>query len=90
MEAPKEVQPITGKVLQSMDSGGYTYVYLQHATKGEKISVSAMPTAKMTVGKKVSLVPGEELRFQEHHPEPDLRQDHLLRGACPEKRVEEG
>ena len=58
MEAPKEVQPITGKVLQSMDSGGYTYVYLQQ-DKGKKIWV-AMPTAKMTVGKKVSLVPGEE------------------------------
>jgi len=58
MEAPKEAKPITGKVLQTMDSGGYTYVYLQQ-DKGKKIWV-AMPTAKMTVGKKVSLVSGEE------------------------------
>ena len=60
MEAPKEAKPITGKVLKTMDSGGYTYVYLQQ-DKGKKIWV-AMPTAKMTVGKKVSLVSGEEFK----------------------------
>ena len=56
--APKESPPITGKVLKTMDSGGYTYVYLQQ--KGGKKVWVAMPTTKMTVGKKVSLVPGEE------------------------------
>jgi len=56
--APQEIPPITGKVLKTMDSGGYTYVYLQQ--KGGKKVWVAMPTAKMSVGKKVSLVPGEE------------------------------
>ena len=55
-----QAPPITGKVLKSMDSGGYTYVYLQQK-KGQKIWV-AFPKAKVTVGKKVSLVPGEEFK----------------------------
>ncbi len=58
MEAPKQSKPLTGKVLETMDSGGYTYVYLQQG-KGKKIWVAA-PTFKTAVGKKVSLVPGEE------------------------------
>lgn len=58
--APKETPPITGKVLNTMDSGGYTYVYLQQQ-KGEKVWV-AFPKTKVAVGKKVSLVPGEEFK----------------------------
>jgi hypothetical protein len=58
--APQETPPITGKVLETMESGGYTYVYLQQK-KGKKIWV-AFPTAKVSVGKKVSLVPGEEFK----------------------------
>lgn len=50
--------PLTGKVLKTMDSGGYTYIHLQQA-KGKKIWV-AVPQTKIAVGKKVSLVPGEE------------------------------
>jgi len=58
--APKETPPITGKVLETMDSGGYTYVHLQQK-KGKKIWV-AFPKAKVSVGKKVSLVPGGEFK----------------------------
>ena len=58
--ALQEAPPITGKVLETMDSGGYTYVRLQQE-KGKKIWV-AFPKAKVRVGKKVSLVPGGEFR----------------------------
>jgi hypothetical protein len=58
--APRETPPINGKVLETMESGGYTYVYLQQK-KGKKIWV-AFPKAKVSVGKKVSLVPGEEFK----------------------------
>jgi len=58
LAAPKESPPLIGKVLKSMDSGGYTYIYLQQ-DKGKKIWV-AVPQTKIAVGKKVALVPGEE------------------------------
>ena len=57
---PQENPPITGKVLETMESGGYTYVYLQQQ-KGKKIWV-AFPKAKVSVGKKVSLVSGAEFK----------------------------
>lgn len=52
--------PLTGKVLKTMDSGGYTYIYLQKKGGG-KIWV-AIPKAKVAVGKKIELVPGEEFK----------------------------
>ena len=58
--APQETPPITGKVLKTLESGGYTYVYLQQK-KGKKIWV-AFPKAKVSVGKTVSLVPGGEFK----------------------------
>jgi hypothetical protein len=58
--APQETPPITGKILETMDSGGYTYVYLLQK-KGQKVWV-AFPKTKVSVGKKVSLVPGEEFK----------------------------
>lgn len=58
--APQEAPPITGKVLKTMESGGYTYVQLQQKN-GKKIWV-AFPKAKVSVGKNVSLVPGGEFR----------------------------
>jgi len=57
---PRENPPITGKVLETMESGGYTYVYLKQK-KGKKIWV-AFPTAKVSVGKTVSLVSGSEFK----------------------------
>jgi hypothetical protein len=52
--------PLTGKVLKTMDSGGYTYINLQKKG-GRKIWV-AIPKAKVAVGKKIELVSGEEFK----------------------------
>ena len=52
--------PLAGKILKSMDSGGYTYIYLQKKG-GKKIWVS-FPKTKVTVGKKIELVRGEEFK----------------------------
>ena len=55
--------PLTGKVLKTMDSGGYTYINLKKKD-GKKIWV-AIPKSKVTVGKTIDLVPGEEfINFQ--------------------------
>ena len=59
MAAAKETPPITGTVLETMESGGYTYVYLQQ--KKGKLWV-AFPKARVSVGKKISLVAGEEFK----------------------------
>jgi hypothetical protein len=58
LPAPQETPALTGKVLETMESGGYTYINLQQ-DKGKKIWV-AVPKTKISVGKKVDLVPGEE------------------------------
>lgn len=54
---PKEVQ-LSGKVLETMDGGGYTYVLLQNGP--EKVWV-AIPLTKVKVGQQLSLVPGFEM-----------------------------
>lgn len=51
---PKEV-PLSGKVLETMDSGGYTYLLLQNGP--EKVWV-AIPLTKVTVGEQLTLKPG--------------------------------
>lgn len=56
----QDVAPIRGKVLKTMESGGYTYIQLQQEG-GNKIWV-AVPKARIAVGKRVSLEPGEEFR----------------------------
>ena len=56
--APKEVQ-LSGKVLETMDGGGYTYVLLQNGA--EKVWV-AIPLMKVTVGQQLNLVPGYEMK----------------------------
>ena len=61
-EAEKTSQPaelLTGKVLQTMDSGGYTYVYIQKKD-GEKVWV-AVATTPVTVGSKLSFKGGMEM-----------------------------
>ncbi|RQW77276.1 MAG: DNA-binding protein [Geobacter sp.] len=58
--APKEIVPLSGKVLQTMDSGGYTYIYLLK-NGGSKIWV-AIPKSTVAVGKTVDLVPGSEFK----------------------------
>ena len=50
---------LTGKVLQTMDSGGYTYVYIQKKD-GEKVWVAA-PTTPATVGSQMNFKGGMEM-----------------------------
>ncbi|MEA3385969.1 MAG: DNA-binding protein [Thermodesulfobacteriota bacterium] len=58
MEAPVEMDALSGKVAETMNSGGYTYVLLDNG--GEKIWV-AMPEMHVTVGEEVVLKPGMEM-----------------------------
>ncbi|MBU5612755.1 DNA-binding protein [Geomonas azotofigens] len=55
---PKEIQ-LSGKVLETMDGGGYTYVNLQNGP--EKVWV-AIPLMKVKVGQQLSLMPGFEMK----------------------------
>ncbi|HBG05306.1 MAG: DNA-binding protein [Geobacteraceae bacterium GWC2_58_44] len=56
--APKAVQ-LSGKVAETMDGGGYTYVLLKNGA--EKVWV-AIPLMKVTVGQELALIPGYEIR----------------------------
>lgn len=49
---------LTGKVVETMDSGRYTYILLQ--TKEKKVWV-AVYKMKVSVGEKISLKPGFEM-----------------------------
>ncbi|MDP2158232.1 MAG: hypothetical protein Q8K68_11050 [Nitrospirota bacterium] len=55
-EAPAE---LTGKVVDTMDSAGYTYVQLENA--GKKTWV-AIPQTKVTKGKTMTFSPGMEMK----------------------------
>jgi hypothetical protein len=55
---PKSV-PLSGKVLETMEGGGYTYILLGNG--GEKTWVAA-PQMKATVGQQLTLVPGFEFK----------------------------
>lgn len=55
---PKEVN-LSGKIVETMDGGGYTYVLLQNGA--EKVWV-AIPLTKVSVGQQVSLIPGFEMK----------------------------
>ena len=48
--------PFTGKVVETMNSSGYTYVRIEQAN-GEKIWI-AVPETKVTKGKTMSFEPG--------------------------------
>ena len=50
--------PITGKVVETMDSGGYSYVALEK--DGKKTWVAA-PAMKVVVGDQLSFLPGSEM-----------------------------
>jgi hypothetical protein len=58
--AQSTVEPLSGKVLQTMDSGGYTYLHIQKKD-GEKtwVAVAATPIA---VGSQVTFKGGMEMR----------------------------
>jgi hypothetical protein len=52
----RQVMPLlSGKVVETMDSAGYTYVNIE--SNGKKIWV-AVPQAKVTVGQNISFLPG--------------------------------
>jgi hypothetical protein len=50
---------LSGKVAETMDSGGYTYVFLEN--NGQKTWV-AIPQTKVTVGQQVTCQPGFEMK----------------------------
>ena len=55
---PTGTSSLSGKVAETMNSGGYTYVLLEK--KGKKIWV-AVPQMSVTVGQKLELQPGQEM-----------------------------
>jgi hypothetical protein len=57
-KVPKAV-PLSGKVLETVEGGGYTYVHLKNGD--DKVWV-AVPHMKVTVGQQLSLVPGYEMK----------------------------
>jgi hypothetical protein len=54
----KEAPVLSGKVVETMDSGGYTYALLEK--KGKKTWV-AVPQMKITKGQNISFQPGMEM-----------------------------
>lgn len=50
---------ISGKVVETMDSGGYTYVCVE---KSKKKTWVAVPQTKVAVGKNMSFYPGMEMK----------------------------
>jgi hypothetical protein len=58
----KQPKPISGRVLKTMESGGYTYINLKRKEDGKKIWVAIPKGKKIAVGKNIDLVAGEEFR----------------------------
>ena len=58
MEAPVKMDVLSGKVAETMNSGGYTYILLDK--QGEKIWV-AVPEMQISEGEEVVLKPGIEM-----------------------------
>lgn len=54
-KAQEDASSLSGKVVETMDSGGYTYVNLQ---KNGKSTWVAVPQMKVTVGQQMSFAPG--------------------------------
>lgn len=57
--AEQQAAALSGKVVETMDSGGYTYVLLEN--KGKKTWV-AVPQMKVEKGKTMSFQPGMEMK----------------------------
>jgi hypothetical protein len=53
-----EKHQLTGKVVETMDAGGYSYICLE---KDGKKTWVAVPTMKVTVGEELALMPGAEM-----------------------------
>jgi hypothetical protein len=58
-EAPLNVSSLSGKVVETMNAGGYTYVSLE---KDGKKTWIAIPVTEVKVGQKVTYLPGAEMR----------------------------
>lgn len=59
MEQPgKAMAVVSGKVIETMDAGGYTYIHLDG--DGKKVWV-AVPSMKVAVGQELKLQPGHEM-----------------------------
>ncbi len=58
-EAANPSSPLSGKVVETMNSGGYTYVCLEK--KGKKTWV-AVPETKVAVGQEMAFQPGAEMQ----------------------------
>jgi hypothetical protein len=54
----KAMTPIAGKVVETMDAGGYTYICLE---SNDKKVWAATPSMKVSVGQELQLVPGPEM-----------------------------
>lgn len=54
----KDDASLSGKIVETMNAGGYTYLRIEK--KGKK-TWAAVPEMKATVGQKISLAPGEEM-----------------------------
>lgn len=57
---PQSAEPLSGKVLQTMNSGGYSYIFLEKKN-GNKVWV-AVPESQVKVGDQLSFKPGLEMR----------------------------
>lgn len=55
---PKAI-PLSGKVVETMDGGGYTYLLLKN---GNEKNWVAVPLMKVTVGQELTLIPGFEIK----------------------------
>lgn len=55
---PKAI-PLAGKILETMDGGGYTYLRLKNGNEPVWVAV---PSMKVTVGQELSLIPGFEIK----------------------------
>jgi hypothetical protein len=57
-ETIKEISALSGKVVETMDSGRYTYVCLE---KNDKKLWLAVPKMKVVIGQNISFKPGLEM-----------------------------
>lgn len=75
--SPRDTSSPSGKVVETMNAGGYTYVCLEK--KGKKTWV-AVPEMAVSVGQKLTFRPGVEMtNFTSKKTQPHVRQDHLFR-----------
>ncbi|MBM4064332.1 MAG: DNA-binding protein [Planctomycetes bacterium] len=56
--SPQETSSLSGKIVETMNSGGYTYLCIE---KDGKKTWVAIPETKMSVGENISLPPGYEM-----------------------------